>query len=318
MLKASYFLSVLLRKPFVFGFPAIVTVEPTNLCNLRCIGCPAGNGSMARSRGNLDISLFISLIDELSPFLSYLMLYFQGEPLLHPQLTEFIRYAAYKKVYTSLSTNGHHLGRQNAKKLIESGLDRIVISLDGTDQESYIKYRQGGDFNKVLQGIVNLVQLKKEMNSRLPLIILQFIIMSHNEHQIDDVKTLGRSLKVDRTVIKSLQVNDLKNNIDLLPSNSGFSRYKLNKNGEAVIKNRLRNKCRRLWHTMVMLHDGCMVPCCFDKDAQFIIGRYPDSSILNIWKGKQLRRFRQKILNSRKNIQMCCNCTEGGMRAYIR
>ena len=163
ILKISYFLSVLSHKPVVFGYPAVATVEPTNLCNLRCIECPAGTGSMTRSKGNLDISLFRSFIDDLSPCLSYLMLYFQGEPLLHPQLTELIQYASHKKVYTSVSTNGHHLNRENVMRIIESGLNRIIISLDGTDQESYQQYRSGGDFKKVLHGIVNLVQIKKEI-----------------------------------------------------------------------------------------------------------------------------------------------------------
>ena len=122
ILKISYFLSVLSHKPVVFGYPAVATVEPTNLCNLRCIECPAGIGSMTRSKGNLDISLFRSFIDDLSPCLSYLMLYFQGEPLLHPQLTELIQYASHKKVYTSVSTNGHHLNRENVMRIIESGL----------------------------------------------------------------------------------------------------------------------------------------------------------------------------------------------------
>lgn len=311
ILKISYFLSVLSHKPVVFGYPAVATVEPTNICNLRCIECPAGVGSMTRSKGNLDISIFRSFIDDLSPCLSYLMLYFQGEPLLHPQLTELIQYASHKKVYTCVSTNGHHLNRKNVMRIIESGLDKIIISLDGMDQESYQQYRLGGDFKRVLQGIVNLVQIKQEIKSRIPIIILQFIVMSHNENQISEVKALGKKLEVDKTVIKSLQVCDLNKNLDLLPSDSRFSRYKVNKNREAIIKNRLRNKCRRLWHTMVMLNDGCIVPCCFDKDGQYVIGKYPDSCMNDIWKGEQFNNFRQKILNSRKNIQMCCNCTEG-------
>lgn len=318
ILRTSCYLSFLLRRPVVFGYPAVATVEPTNRCNLKCVECPAGIGSMKRSRGNLDFSLFRNLIDELSPCLSYLMLYFQGEPFLHPQLEELIGYAASKKIYTSVSTNGHFLSNRNAKKLIGSGLDRIIISLDGTDQESYSIYRKGGDFNEVMHGIVNLVRIKKEMHSRLPMIILQFLVMRHNEHQVEEVKKFGKRLGVDRTVIKSLQIYDFINNLDLLPSVSRYSRYTVHKNGEVIIKNRLRNRCRRLWHTMVILHDGSIVPCCFDKDAQFILGKYPERSLHDIWNGKEAVQFRQKILNARKNIKMCCNCTEGSFKTYIR
>lgn len=318
ILRTSLFISLLLRRPVVFGYPAVATIEPTNRCNLKCAECPAGIGSMNRPRGNLDLSLFRALIDELSPGLSFLMLYFQGEPFLHPQLEELIVFATSKKIYTSVSTNGHYLSSRNAKKLILSGLDRIIISLDGTDQESYSRYRKGGDFNEVLHGIVNLVRIKKEMHSRLPMIILQFLVMRHNEHQVDEVKTLGKRLGVNRTVIKSLQVYDFVNNLDLLPSDSRYSRYTVNKNGEVIIKNRLRNRCRRLWHTIVILQDGSVVPCCFDKDARFILGKYPERSLYDIWNGNEAVQFRQKILNARKNIKMCCNCTEGSIKTYIR
>jgi MoaA/NifB/PqqE/SkfB family radical SAM enzyme len=317
ILKVSYLLSVFLRKPVVLGYPAVATVEPTNQCNLKCIECPAGNGSMTRSKGNIDISLYRSFINELSPYLSYLMLYFQGEPLLHPQLTRLIKYAGEKKVYTSVSTNGHHLSRENVKEIVESGLNRIIISLDGTDQQSYQQYRTGGDFWKVLQGIANLVQIKKELKSHLPFIMLQFIVMSHNENQIDEVKALGKKLGTNTTVIKSLQVLDLKNSYDLLPSDSKLSRYRLNKRKELMIKSSLKNRCRRLWHTLVMLNDGCIVPCCFDKNGQYVCGKYPESSIADIWKGDKLRSFRQSILNSRRDIQICCNCTEGMAGTFL-
>ncbi len=318
VLKTSFFLSLLLRRPIVLGYPAVATIEPTNRCNLKCAECPAGNGSMKRPRGNLDYSLFRNVIDELSPRLSYLMLYFQGEPFLHPQLEDFISYSAGKKIYTSVATNGHYLSSKNVIELIVSGLDRIIISLDGTNQESYSKYRKGGDFNEVLHGIVNLVRIKKIMHSRLPLIILQFLVMHHNEHQIEEVRMLGKKLGVNRTVIKSLQVYDFFSNLDMLPSERKYSRYTVHNNGEVIIKNRLKNRCRRLWHTMVILQDGSVVPCCFDKDAQCILAKYPERSLHDIWKGKEAFQFRQKILNSRNKIKMCCNCTEGGIKTYIR
>ncbi len=316
-IQVSYYLSLLSHKPVVFGYPAVATVEPTNSCNLRCIECPAGNGSMTRTKGYLDFSLYRSFIDEVSPCLSYLMLYFQGEPLLHPQLSEFIRYASQKKVYTSVSTNGHHLDRANVKSIIESGLDRMIISLDGTDQESYRRYRAGGDFNSVLQGIVNLVQIRKEQKVRKPFVMLQFIVMRHNEDQIGEMKALAKKLEIDSTVIKSLQVYDLKNHAHLLPLDSKFSRYQHNQSRELVIKNRLRNRCRRLWHTVVMLNDGSIVPCCFDKDGKFVTGIYRQSNMFDIWKGESFSKFRKKILNSRKDIQICCNCSEGTKVTFV-
>jgi hypothetical protein len=131
------------------------------------------------------------------------------------------------------------------------------------------------------------------------------------------VKTLGRKLGINKTVIKSLQVLDLKNNHDLLPSDSKLSRYRLNRKMELEIKGPLKNRCRRLWHTLVMLNDGSVVPCCFDKNGQHVIGKYPGSSMVDIWKGEPLGSFRQRVLNSRSNIQICCNCSEGTAGTFL-
>lgn len=311
-LRLSYFFSMVFRKPLVWGNPAVATIEPTNICNLHCIECPTGNNSLTRNKGYIDTLLYKRIIDELSPNLTWLMLYFQGEPLLHRQLPELIGYASARKIYTVISTNGHQISSENAKKLVESGLDRVIISLDGVNQESYSKYRKGGDFNLVLSGIKNLVHIKKELKSRKPFIILQFLVMSHNENQMNEIKHLGNCLGVDKTVYKTMQVTDFENNIDFLPKIKKYSRYAISGNEEITIKKKQANRCSRLWSTMVFLQDGVIVPCCFDKDATFKMGKSSDNSILEIWRGKHFNRFRKQILNSRDVIQMCGNCTEGG------
>ncbi len=316
-LKISYVLSILIRKPLIWGYPAVATIEPTNRCNLKCVECPTGNNSLTRTKGYIDPALFQQLINSLAPNLTWLMLYFQGEPLLHKHLTGLIRYASDKNIYTSISTNGHQLTKENARWLIDSGLDRIIISLDGIDQETYSKYRQGGNFKTVITGIKNLVNLKDELKSRKPYIMLQVIVMKHNEEHINNIKLLGKSLGVDKTVFKTMQVTDFKKHRHFLPLNKKYARYSLTENQDAGNSKNLVNRCWRIWSTLVILHDGVSVPCCFDKDARYPLGIFPVTNLRSIWMGNSFKKFRKEILVARNNFPICCNCTEGMKKVYI-
>ncbi|MFO7657715.1 MAG: radical SAM/SPASM domain-containing protein [Bacteroidales bacterium] len=309
-LRLSYALSLLFRKPIIWGCPAFATIEPVNFCNLKCPECPVGNGTLTREKGLIKPELFRLITDSLSGNLLWLMLYFEGEPFLHQSLSELIRYASSKKIYTVVSTNGHYLDEANAQKIIDSGLDRIIISLDGADQETYSVYRRGGDFNTVVAGIKNLTRLKKENHVKKPLIIIQCLIMKHTENQFDKIRLLRKELGVDKVVFKTLQVTDFKKNLHLLPENKNLSRYKISKGEHYSLKKKMSNHCHRIWDTIVFLQNGTTVPCCFDKDAAFETGQFPRQTLLEIWKGEKLNRFRKQILHSRDTIQMCENCAE--------
>ena len=142
---SSYIESKLTGKSLHRGLPISIAVEPTTSCNLRCPECPSGLRNFTRPTGMLQENLFKKTIDELSETLLYLIFYFQGEPYLHPKFLDLVNYASKKGIYTATSTNSHYLTDENAKKTVESGLDRIIISIDGTTQEVYEQYRVGGN-----------------------------------------------------------------------------------------------------------------------------------------------------------------------------
>src|SRR4029077_8235759 len=158
LVLSSYYFSKWLRKPIQWGAPVSISFEPTTSCNLRCPECPSGLRSFTRPRGMLEMNFFRGMIDQLAPELLYLTFYFQGEPYLNPDFLEMVTYARSKNIYTATSTNAHYLNDENARKTIESGLDRLIISLDGTSQEVYSQYRKGGDLGKVLAGAANIVK----------------------------------------------------------------------------------------------------------------------------------------------------------------
>ncbi len=307
----SYHASRLTGKNLHQGLPFSVSIEPTTSCNLRCPECPSGLRSFTRPTGMLDRKLYEKSIDELSGHLIYLILYFQGEPYLHPGFHELVQYAKTKKIYVATSTNAHYLDDENARRTVLSGLDRLIISLDGTVQETYESYRVGGRLDRVLDGTRNIIKWRKELNSPTPLVVFQFLVTGQNEHQISEVKKLAKEYQVDDVWLKTAQIYDYENGSDLIPKQSRYSRYRKNKEGKWELKNPMANDCWRMWHSSVITWDGRVIPCCFDKDAHHNMGQVGQLPFQQIWRGAEYQSFRTKLLNNRSVIEMCKNCTEG-------
>jgi radical SAM protein with 4Fe4S-binding SPASM domain len=309
---SSYYLSKFTGKPVQWGYPISISFEPTTSCNLRCPECPSGLRAFTRPTGMLQKDFFRETIDQLYKDLLYLVFYFQGEPYLNPQFLDMVQYARSKGIYTATSTNAHYLNDANARKTVESGLDRLIISIDGTTQDVYQQYRVGGRLDKVIEGARNIVKWKKELKSGTPFVIFQFLVVKPNEHQVEDVKKLAREIGVDQVRFKTAQVYDYqKDPNNLIPVNEKYSRYKKNSRGEYEFRNALHNHCWRLWHATVISWDGLVVPCCFDKDAQHTLGDLKGKPFREIWHNDAYIQFRKQVLKSRKNIDICANCSEG-------
>jgi radical SAM protein with 4Fe4S-binding SPASM domain len=307
----SYYLSKFTKKARHTGLPISISFEPTTSCNLRCPECPSGLRSFTRPTGMLGEDLFKQTLDELSHTLLYLTFYFQGEPYLHPKFLEMVQYASTKKIYTATSTNAHYLTDANARKTVESGLDRLIISIDGTTQETYESYRVGGKLHKVLEGTRNILKWKKELKSITPHVVFQFLVVKPNEHQIQEVYQMAEDLGVNEVALKTAQIYDHENGSPLIPTIEKYARYRKGADGKFMIKNSLANSCWRMWHSCVITWDGLVVPCCFDKDAHYRLGDLKKSTFTQLWQAKAYTRFRQQLLESRNQIDMCKNCTEG-------
>jgi len=294
-----------------YGMPISASIEPTTSCNLRCPECPSGKREFTRNTGMLQEDFFKELIDELAPHLTYLTFYFQGEPYLNPKFLDMVKYASSKNIYTATSTNAHYLTPENAKKTVEAGLDRLIISIDGTTQETYSNYRIGGQLSKVIQGAKNIVEAKKQLKSSTPYLIFQFLVTKANEHEIPDVQALGKSIGIDEVKLKTVQVYNYEEGNELIPTQQKYSRYKKNSNGQYELKNKMLNHCWRSWQGCVITWDGNIVPCCFDKDAQHPMGNVKEDSFESLWHSDKYNNFRKALLSSRKEIDICKNCTEG-------
>ena len=306
--SASYAFSLLTGKAFVWGMPGAIMIEPTNICNLKCPMCPSGNGSLKRAKGYMDFELFKKVIDEVSEYAFMVILWNQGEPFLNKDMVKMINYAHSKRMYTLVSTNANIL--PSAEGIVDSGLDRLIISLDGASQETYNQYRINGEIDKVKENVRKLVEAKKKKNTIFPKILWQFIVMKHNEHEIELIQKLAKDTGVDSLSLKTVQIyekDDIKN---FLPENPKYRRYKISGN-DFELKFGIKNRCRRIWRQPVINWNGEMAVCCFDKDIDFPVGNVKTNSVRSIFKNQKFQKMRNIILTDRKSIKMCRNCGEG-------
>lgn len=328
---SSMAVSWVVRQPIVWGQPFMLMIEPTNFCNLKCPLCPSGNGEMTRHRGNLELADFKQLIDQVGDYLVLLMLWNQGEPFINKCFVEMVRYARSKNIPTITSTNGHYIrDLAQARSVVESGLDEIIVSLDGVDQETYEKYRVGGKIERVLSGARLLSEAKRELHSKTPVVNLQFIVFSHNQNDLEEAERIAQEVGADKFLVKTAQVYSAADAEQFLPEEGKFRRYSEDSmiNGDLAVKGQPVRGCKVLWYSSMVNWNGAVAPCCFDKNVDFELGKAfadepgaePARSFKDIWQGQAYMDFRERVLADRTAFDMCRNCSEGyrGMFSLVK
>lgn len=308
----SYALSVLLRRPIVWGLPTVFMVEPTNACNLKCPLCPTGAGTLKRPTRFLDTAVYHRLLEELGASAFMVLLWNQGESFLHPDFFPMVRKAADLGLWTYASTNGHYL--EDPEAVVRSGLGTLLVSVDGATPETYEAYRRSGNFTQVVEGLKALMAAKHRLGSATPVVHLQFIVMRHNQHEIAEIDRLARECGVDRLTLKTVQIYDDADIEVWLPEDESLRRYQLIQ-GEGgphfAMKHGYPNRCQRLWNQPVLNAGGEVSVCCFDKDSDFAMGTLQESSFRELWTSPRYMAFRQALFTRRSQFEMCRNCGEG-------
>ncbi|OPZ67342.1 MAG: pyrroloquinoline quinone biosynthesis protein PqqE [bacterium ADurb.Bin478] len=303
-------LSRLSGRPISWGLPLVLTIEPTNRCNLACPQCSTGAGLLQRPYGDLSPALYQRILQQTQRSLLYLLLYDQGEPLLHAEYVEMVRLAKAAKVVVTCSSNGQLLADfAQARELVSSGLDQIILSVDGLEESTYQIYRRGGRLENVVAAIAHLRRAREQLKQKTPRICLQFLVMKHNEHEVERVHDTARRWGADRVLIKSVQVRSPQDADRFLPLAEKYRRYTLG-SGRLTVKSKKSKICDRLWTGCVIHQNGHVVGCCFDKDESALLGRLTEQPFLTIWRGEALRHFRRRVAGSCKP-DICNNCTHG-------
>ena len=298
-------------------YPISLVIEPTNVCNLHCPACPTGAGKMNRAKSMMSFTKFKGIVDEVKEHIIDITLMNYGEPFLNSELLSMIKYATSADIYVMTSTNGEFFKtKEFCVEVVQSGLQYLIICLDGADQETLSKYRVGSSFIKIIDGIKFIREAKEELNSKTPVIELQFLVMKHNEHQKRYMKQLAKQLGVDvySEKLVGIDYNDpefQKMAKELLPNDLSLSRYFLKQDGTFELKGKTSNRCSRVYQSTVINSDGTVVPCCYDAYSKHIMGNVFEESLKTIWKNNKYQSFRRQIKSDRKSIAICNTCPEG-------
>ncbi len=306
------------KKVEVSGYPYWLTIDPANYCNLSCPLCPTGQKRGARKQVTLSMGKFKKVIDCLGPYLIHMDLCNWGEPLLNKKVVDMIKYAKKFFINVKLDTNINILNESSAQRLIESGLDKIILSIDGASQESYLKYRRGGDFKKAINNLQLLVNKKMELSSITPFIEWQFLVFRHNEHEISIAKKMAEDLGVDEINFTPPYAGSLKWLATIEPFRSKFYEVK----GEKVsFKSCPRQEiCNWLWDSVVVNSNGSVSPCCSVENSSddFFEEFNPLSFNFNHRKYKEAReRIVLKKDPNGENKNICLRCEHWGWSNHM-
>ncbi|MBD3306064.1 radical SAM protein [candidate division KSB3 bacterium] len=304
------FVSAQLRLRRSLGRPVLLTLEPTNVCNLKCPVCETGCGELERTPVMMSLAEFKSVLDQFDDNLKMLYLYFMGESFLNKDIYKMIRYAAEKNLYVSICTNGEYV---NGRELIDSGISEIQFQIGGATQETHALYRQNGDLAKTLFRVRETVAAKEEASGRRhgkARVELGFILMKHNEDQISDFLDLARNLEVDSWQIIKPCVRTIEQGKKYLPANQQDWVYDPESFGRGALKmrNPPRNYCEWIYSTVTVQANGDVVPCCRDPKGQYVLGNVFQDHIYDIWNNEKYLSLRNSIGVRQQIIDLCKLC----------
>lgn len=295
--EALFFISYKKEMEKSLGFPVVYNIETTNHCAMDCIMCP--RSLMKRPVEHMRMELFRVIIDQAKNFTEFIWLDHFGDPLLNPELFDMIAYAKAKELRVCFSTNATSVTPEKSRRLIESKLDLLHISLDGVDQETYSYYRgKNANYDLAVRNIEEHIHQKLDLQSSIPYTTIAMIKMDKTAPQVNKFIDLWSKKGVDKVFIKEFSTMDGTIEKRLYAQKSSSSKISL-------------PKCYFPWSSVTILVDGRVVPCCYDFDGKVVLGDLTKESLASIWNGKQMRRLRQEhILGDYSKNSLCRNCTD--------
>ena len=280
-------------------YPIQIDFELNGTCNLKCKMCPMSEPIDDKGKVKIfDFETFKILIDEgINKGLECINLSYVNEPLIRKDLSKFIKYAKNKGIVDIyFSTNGLLLNDKNIRELIDSGLSRIQISIDAYTEKMFKIMRYGANLNKLLPKIDNLLKIRKEMNSLTPLVRVNFVRTKVNDHELEDFVSFWKD-KVDMIGIQEF--------VNFRESTTEFNNTPLEEHESTF-------KCRVPFKEMVVRYDGTVLPCCNFPGMKMPIGNVFETSVEDLWNGKQINDLRQLHLEGRyRENEICKQCVEG-------
>ena len=279
----------------VWGYPYEWEIDTTNICQLKCPLCHTGLGTVHRDKGVMSFPMYQDIIQQIKDYCIWLSLYSWGEPFLNKDIAKFVACAHEANIATIMSSNlNKPLSSSMAEDLVRSGLDVLIISLDGTTQDVYEVYRVGGHLDRVLDNVKLLMEKRRELGSATPYLEWQYIVMKQNEAQIPEAKRMAADLGVDNIVFKRVDFPHGSDDESLtrkwLPLGEG---WKDRENPLEKPYHEDGDRCWRLWRSAVVNWDGGYAPCCYLTDASDDFGSVKSNSIKSIWNNSHYQAARE-------------------------
>ncbi|MDP7530116.1 MAG: radical SAM protein [Candidatus Scalindua sp.] len=307
----------------LYYYPAKITIESGNICNLRCPLCPTGQKDASASKGLLSFSDFKKIIDEIGRNLLLIRLYNWGEPLLNKELVKMVEYANEHRIAVKISTNlSFPIEDAQAEALINANLQKIYISCDGASNSTYPKYHIDGDFNRVMSNMKLLLKKKRQLRNNYTGIIWLFHVFSHNEHEINTAKLMAKEIGIKLTINKirtdmgkeifETAEKSLERDSKWLPANPEYNTFNMT---DKKPKNRFN--CDLLWKETVINWDSCILPCCSVYSETHSFGNIKEDSFKNIWNNQKYIAARKEVLGRNNKTKTVCHVCKANDYLYI-
>jgi len=295
------------RMPLAFfkRIPGELIIDVTNSCNLRCPVCPV-TFAMTRPRGLMSLSLFQEIIDDFRSERAKPTIYFNfsGEPTLNKALPAMIAYATEHGHDTFVSTNATKLDADLAERMIRAGLKRINLCMDGFSKQAQESYRVNSDFEIVKGNIETFLDVKKKLGSQTPITVLQTLLTSYSEPQIEDIKRWATESGFDRVRFKTFSLGSYTSpemraaNSHFLPKDEVLRRHQ--DDSESVL-------CTSPLSETVVFWNGDLGLCCIDYNQVIRLPNVKEKGFLAAYRSDEAARARRN--GFAKRYKMCRSCS---------
>ncbi len=304
-----------LRRVRVKGRPYILFIDPCNYCNLRCPLCATGRNDLGRPQAMLSFEHFKRYFDPFAPYLFEVNMHNWGESLLNKQVYQMIDHAQRSNVGTNLSSNFVKLDSSDLDNILDSGLEYLIASVDGTTPESYEKYRVRGNFDRVMENIAELLRRRNSRRLKTPVVEWQFIVMKHNEHEIADAEVMAKKLGVD--LLRFIPVGlpyDAPNHKELaeewFPINVQ-GRTESDGTEQQFSQKNKPSPCFYLYRSFVVNPDGGVSPCCIvpRQTTDFAnLSNLDSIDVLQIYNNENYQSGRALFRNTKSESKVRTTC----------
>jgi len=314
-------ISQMIHSNKAYGKPVSITIEPTNVCNLRCPVCETGANILGRKPQMMTFEEFVKIIDKVGRGANHVMFYYMGETFLNKEVYRMIRYTRDMGLYAMTCTNGDVV---DPEKLYESGINLVSFQIGGITQETHSIYRVNSNLSRVIDNLSRYLEIIR-LRGRKPSehqVELGFIVMRHNEEEVEEFLKWADRIGVDRKSIISPCVRTPEQGREFLPKSEDYWIYEREKfeQGGCLLpkKNYPKNSCPWLYYSITIQVDGNVVPCCRDPHGRKVMGNLLEQSLRGVWNGPKLRAFRSAVFTKQAEVDICRLCPGEGLAPLFR